>query len=106
VLSLVFTPLLLAFYCANVPEVNIPVGMVVQTIIVLVIIPLAVGMTVRARWAKFATKATPFFSVLGVIALLFLIVAGLLGNREVFTDTDRYGFRSTVWSSVLPSWAW
>jgi BASS family bile acid:Na+ symporter len=93
VLSLVFTPLLLAFYCANVPEVTIPVGMVVQTIIVLVIVPLAVGMTVRARWPKFALKATPFFSVLGIIALLFLIIAGILGNLEVFTDTDRYGFK-------------
>ena len=65
VLSLVFTPLLLAFYCANVPEVTIPVALVVQTIIILVIIPLAAGMTVQARWTKFALKATPFFSGLG-----------------------------------------
>jgi BASS family bile acid:Na+ symporter len=93
VLSLVFTPLLLAFYCANVPEVTIPVGLVVQTIIILVIIPLAAGMTVQARWPNFASKATPFFSILGVIALLFLIIAGILGNLEVFTDTGRYGFK-------------
>jgi predicted Na+-dependent transporter len=92
VLSLVFTPLLLTLYCANVPEVNIPVKMVIQTIIILVIIPLAVGMSVRKRWPNFATKATPFFSALGVIALLFLIVAGLLGNLDMFADTERYGF--------------
>ncbi len=93
VLSLVFTPLLLAFYCANVPEVTIPVGLVTQTIIVLVIIPLAIGMIVQARWTKFAIKATTFFSILGVVALLFLIIAGILGNIEVFTDTDRYGVK-------------
>ncbi len=92
VLSLFFTPLLLTFYCANVPEVNIPVKMVVQTIIILVIVPLAVGMSIRKRWPNFATKATPFFSALGVIALLFLIVAGLLGNLDMFADTERYGF--------------
>ncbi|MCU0845410.1 MAG: bile acid:sodium symporter family protein [Spirochaetes bacterium] len=92
VLSLVFTPLLLTLYCANVPEVNIPVKMVIQTIIILVIIPLAVGMSVRNRWPNFATKATPFFSALGVIALLFLIGAGLLGNLDMFADTERYGF--------------
>lgn len=92
VLSLFFTPLLLALYCANVPEVTIPVKMVVQTIIILVIIPLAVGMSIRKRWPNFAKKAMPFFSALGVIALLFLIIAGLLANLDMFADTDRYGF--------------
>lgn len=93
VLSLVFTPLLLALYCANVPEVTIPVGLIMQTIIILVIIPLAVGMTVQARAPKFATKATPIFSALGVVALLFLIIAGIFSNIEIFTDTERYGFK-------------
>ena len=92
VLSLFFTPLLLTLYCANVPEVNIPVKMVIQTIIILVIIPLAAGMSIRRRWPNFATKATPFFSALGVLALLFLIVAGLLANLDMFADTERYGF--------------
>ena len=92
VLSLVFTPLLLTFFCANLPEVSMPVRLVVQTIIVLVIIPLALGMSIRARWSGFAQKATPFFSILGVIALLFLIIAGLISNIEMFADTERYGF--------------
>ncbi|HSV97769.1 MAG TPA: bile acid:sodium symporter family protein [Spirochaetota bacterium] len=92
VLSIFFTPLLLTVYCAHVPEVSIPVKMVIQTIIILVIVPLAVGMSVRNRWPNFATKATPFFSALGVIALLFLIGAGLLGNLDMFSDTERYGF--------------
>jgi BASS family bile acid:Na+ symporter len=93
VLSLFFTPLLLALYCANVPEVNIPVMLIVQTIIILVIIPLAVGMTVNARAPKFAAKATPIFSAIGVLALLFLIIAGILSNIEVFTETERYGVK-------------
>ncbi len=93
VLSLVFTPLLMSLYCANVPEVTIPVKLVVQTIIILVIVPLAIGMSVRSRWAAFAKKATPFFSVLGVLALLFLISAGLLSHYEMFGDTERYGFK-------------
>ncbi|MBA4395916.1 MAG: hypothetical protein C0394_00785 [Syntrophus sp. (in: bacteria)] len=93
VLSLVFTPLLLTFFCANLPEVSMPVKLVVQTIIILVIIPLALGMSIRARWSGFAKKATPFFSILGVIALLFLIIAGLISNIEMFADTERYGFR-------------
>ncbi len=93
VLSLFFTPFLLALYCANIEDVVVPVDLIVQTIIILVIIPLAVGMTVRAFWMEFAKRATPFFSILGIVALLFLILAGILGNPEVFTDTERYGLR-------------
>ena len=32
VLSIVFTPLMLSLYCANMPEVTIPVKIVIQTI--------------------------------------------------------------------------
>lgn len=93
VLSILFTPLLLALYCANLPEVAIPVKVVVQTILILVIIPLFVGMTLRGKWPEFAKKATPFFSALGIIALLALIIAGVVGNLHVFSDTARYGFK-------------
>ena len=40
-MSIAFTPLLLALYCADMPEINIPVKIVVQTILVLVLIPLS-----------------------------------------------------------------
>jgi len=93
VMSIVFTPLLLALYCADMPEINIPVKIVVQTILILVIIPLIVGMAVRGKWKAFAEKATPFFSALGIIALLVLIIAGVLSNLNIFADTTRYGFK-------------
>ena len=99
VMSIVFTPLLLALYCANMPEVSIPVKTVIQTIMILVIVPLAVGMSVRGKWPRFAIKATPFFSALGIIALLALIVAGVLSNIHVFKDTARYGVK--FYSSVF-----
>jgi BASS family bile acid:Na+ symporter len=100
VLSIIFTPLLLALYCANLPEVTIPVKVIVQTILILVIIPLIVGMSVRSKWEAFAEKAVPFFSALGILALLILIIAGVLSNLNAFADTERYGFKfySTVFS--------
>jgi len=91
VLSLVLTPMILAFYCSNVPEVTVPVRLIVVTILVLVLIPLFLGMLVRAKYEKFAEKSLKFFSALGIIALLFLIVAGLLMCGEFFSDTERYG---------------
>ena len=103
VLSIVFTPLLLALYCADMPEINIPVKIVVQTILVLVIIPLIVGMGVRGKWQAFAEKATPFFSALGIFALLFLIITGVLSNLHAFADTARYGFKfyTTIFSLTM-----
>ena len=98
VLSIFFTPFLLTVYCADMPAVTIPVALVVKTILVLVIIPLIIGMAVRSKFPEFAKKATPFFSALGIVALLVLILAGVFGNLSVFADTARYGVRfySTV----------
>ncbi|MFC1833942.1 bile acid:sodium symporter family protein [Thermodesulfobacteriota bacterium] len=93
VLSLVFTPLLLAFYCTGIPDVSIPVDTVIKTIVVLVIIPLGVGMCVRRIWPEFANRSTPFFSALGIVALLVLIIAGVLSNLHAFADTERYGLK-------------
>ncbi len=103
VLSIVFTPLLLALYCANMPDINIPVKVVIQTILILVIIPLIVGMTFRWKWPNAAKKATPFFSALGIVALLVLIIAGVLNNLNIFVDTSRYGvkFYSTIFIITL-----
>jgi BASS family bile acid:Na+ symporter len=103
VMSIVFTPLSLALYCADLPEITIPVKIVVQTILILVIIPLIVGMAIRGKWQPFAEKATPFFSALGIIALLFLIITGILSNLHAFADTARYGFKfyTTIFSLTM-----
>ncbi|MHC4393980.1 MAG: bile acid:sodium symporter family protein, partial [Planctomycetota bacterium] len=93
VLSLVFTPLLLVAYATSVPEVSIPVADIAKSILVLVLVPLVIGMTIRARAAAFAIRAEKFFSALGIFALLFLIVTGVLNNLELFSDFERYGPR-------------
>jgi bile acid:Na+ symporter, BASS family len=90
VLALFFTPLILTLFSANIPDINVPAGLIVQTIIGLVLIPLILGMSIRRKWLSFATKATPFFSALGVIALLTVISVGLITNAEKFADTERY----------------
>ena len=102
-MSIVFTPLLLALYCANMPEIAIPIKIVAQTILILVIIPLIVGMTIRGKWKAFAEKAIPFFSALGIVALLVLIIVGVLSNLHAFADTARYGvkFYTTIFSLTM-----
>lgn len=91
VLSIVFTPLLLTLYGSNIPEFSIPVVDVVKTMLVLVIVPLFVGMVIRAKAERFARRAEKPFALLGLVALLFLIVVGIWSNIDKFADTDRYG---------------
>jgi predicted Na+-dependent transporter len=92
VLSIIFVPLLLTGYCANIPEVRVPAKTIALTIIVLVLVPLAIGMLIRGWKEKTAKKMIPIFNILGIIALLFLIVAGIINNIEGFADTERHGF--------------
>ena len=40
-----------------------------------------------AKAEALAKKLIPVFSILGIIALLFLIIAGILSNLEGFADT-------------------
>jgi len=91
VLSIIFIPLLLNAYCSNIPDVNVPTAMIAQTIIVLVIVPLIIGMLIRRFKEKLALKMIPIFNILGIVALLFLIIAGIMNNLEGFADTDRHG---------------
>jgi predicted Na+-dependent transporter len=93
VLSIFFVPLLLNAYCANMPEVQVPTSTITVTIVVLVIIPLGIGMLFRHFKETLAKKLIPVFNILGVVALLFLIIAGILNNLEGFADTQRHGFR-------------
>ena len=92
VLALFFTPVLLTIFSSNIPDINVPAGLIVQTIIGLVLVPLIIGMAIRSKKEVFARKATPFFSILGVIALLTVIGVGIITNAEKFADTERYSF--------------
>ncbi len=91
VLSIFFVPLLLNAYCANIPDVKVPTNTIALTIIILVIIPLAIGMLFRKLKESLAKRLIPIFNILGIIALLFLIIAGILNNLEGFADTERHG---------------
>ncbi len=92
VLALFVTPFVLTLFCANIPDINVPAGLIMQTIIGLVLVPLILGMLIRKKWETFAQKAMPFFSAVGVLALLAVIGVGIITNAEKFADTARYSF--------------
>ena len=101
ILALFCTPLLLSIYGNTDSGASLPVLLIAQTIIVLVIVPLAVGMTVRAKFETAALKAAPIFSVLGIITVLFIMVTGVVGNLNALTDTARYSLSFYVAPLIL-----
>ena len=62
-------------------------------------------MAVRHWAAGFAVKSEKFFSALGVFALLFLIITGVMNNLDKFADVNRYGlkFYTVIFSLTLSS---
>lgn len=67
--------------------------MIALTVTVLVILPLIIGMVIKSLWSDFADKATPFFSKLGMVALAFILIAGVISNLDKFADFERYSFK-------------
>jgi BASS family bile acid:Na+ symporter len=102
VLSIFFTPFLLALYTHNLPEARIPVMVVFKQILVLVLIPLFIGMLIKSKAPAFAKKTEKFLSMLGIVALFFIIGAGVLDNLEKFMDTTRYGIKFHFVLLLLP----
>ncbi len=101
VLALFVTPLVLTLFCANIPDISVPSGLIMQTIVGLVLVPLILGMLIRNKWQAFARKAMPFFSAVGVVALLAVIGVGIITNAEKFADTERYSFQFYVMVVLL-----
>jgi len=93
VLALGVAPLLLGVFSSGLPAFTIPVAEVFKTMLVLVVVPLGVGMIIRAKAEVFAKRAEKSFALLGIFALLFLIVVGVWSNLDQFADTQRYGFK-------------
>ncbi len=85
-LSLFVTPLLLLLYCSNLPHVDMPVKMVMMPILVLVILPLLIGMGIKAIWEEKAEKAIPVFNIIGILAIFICLAGGITSNSEIFVS--------------------
>jgi BASS family bile acid:Na+ symporter len=91
--SIVFTPFNLAFWGALNPatrgilqEVALSPWEVFGTIIVLLAIPTALGMSIAHRYPAFAARARRPFRILSLVFFAVFIVGGLVANVHFFLD--------------------
>jgi BASS family bile acid:Na+ symporter len=72
-------------------EFEMPVGSIISTIGLFLLLPLAAGMVVRRHWPRHHQMIAKSFIRLSVVLLFALIVAGLASNR---ISPFQYGWRS------------
>jgi BASS family bile acid:Na+ symporter len=79
VITIIYLPIVLPLLLGGV-EVN-PWD-IAQSLIVMMLIPLAIGLFINARYEEAATKIQPTFGMASNIALLALVILGLVLNFE------------------------
>lgn len=83
VVTIVFLPIVLPLVLQGV-EVN-PLD-IAQSLVVMMLIPLAVGLFIKARYEDSAEKIRPTFAMAANIGILVLIVLGVVLNFEAMID--------------------
>lgn len=83
VVTIVFLPIVLPLVLQGV-EVN-PLD-IAQSLVVMMLIPLAIGLFIKARYEDSAEKIRPTFSMAANIGILVLVVLGVVLNFEAMID--------------------
>ncbi|MCM0613341.1 bile acid:sodium symporter family protein [Marinobacter sediminum] len=77
-----FTNYALQMHFGEAANISLPVGKTIAMLLVIVLLPVAIGMFIRTRAPAKAQKAEGVVSIFGGVVLLFLIIALLWGSRE------------------------
>jgi len=83
IVTIIFLPLVLPLLLQGV-EVN-PLD-IAQSLVVMMLIPLAIGLLIKARYEDSAEKIRPTFAMAANIGILVLIVLGVVLNFEAMID--------------------
>lgn len=91
-----FTNMALQHFMGTDENISLPVGKTIVMLVVIVLLPVAIGMLVRTRKPELARKAESLVSIFGGIVLAVLIVALLYGVRDQMWDLLKQAGPSTI----------
>jgi BASS family bile acid:Na+ symporter len=91
-----FTNMALQHFMGTEESISLPVGKTIAMLVVIVLLPVAIGMLVRTRKPELARKAESLVSIFGGIVLAVLIVALLYGVRDQMWDLLKQAGPSTI----------
>ena len=67
-------------------EVNVPLGQTFGLLLGVILIPVAIGMILRARRPALASRIERYVGIVGLVVLVLLIVGIVLGERDRIVD--------------------
>lgn len=85
VVTVVYLPLVLPLLLPG--DVTVDAAQIAVSLVVLMILPLAAGLLVRARWAELAERLQPGASTVSTVAVALLVVGLLVVNFDEIVDT-------------------
>ena len=91
-----FTNMALQHFMGTEENISLPVGKTIVMLVVIVLLPVAIGMLVRTRKPELARRAESLVSIFGGIVLAVLIVALLYGVRDQMWDLLKQAGPSTI----------
>lgn len=107
-LAIVFTPLNFSFYGNGYPpsavilkEISLSPAEVLQTVVVIIVLPLIAGVLFRQYRPFWALKIMPFMKRFSVLMLVVFIAAAFAANFRVFTQTLSMVFPLVILHNAL-----
>lgn len=93
IVSVVAMPLLVAFYASSVEGLSfeVPLGSIATTL-ALVLVPVAIGMAIRAKSETAAKRAEKLGAWSGGLVLILLVVSSVWRNHLVFWEIPAAGY--------------
>lgn len=108
VLAIVMTPLNFSFYgsldastASILKDIHLSVGEVLQTVVVVIGIPLIAGMVFRYYKPALADKLMPYMKKFSLIAFAFFLIAAFIKNRGIFIANLTTVFPLVVLHNIL-----
>lgn len=93
-LAVVFTPFNFSFYgnkyapAANLLKtIHLNAGEVFQTVVLIVVLPLVLGMLLKHYQNSFAEKIVPYMKKFSLTAFAIFLIAAFAANTKIFADT-------------------
>ena len=78
----ILTLLAMNYFLGSTNEFELPLLKTIIQLLVITVIPVAIGMFILSKWQKVANKTEPVIRVFSVIFLLFIILAIILKNKS------------------------
>lgn len=91
-----FTNMALQHFMGTEENISLPVGKTIAMLVLIVLLPVAIGMLVKTRKPDLALKAESVVSIFGGVVLALLIVALLFGVRDQIWDLLKQAGPSTI----------